>query len=442
MSFRLLCTRLVWCAAGLSIVWALTFAAAPVTSTPASPSGATPTGPTPAGKLVFSSTREGNSQIYKVNADGSDLTKLTNDENQPAFDPNWSPDGTKILFTRTITRMNPESIALGSVKIDSTTKLFVMNADGSEQKRLTDDSPGTESAVESHASWSPDGRRVLFFRSPPPAFAMYIVNSDGSDEKQIGPNDLETLGFAATLRLVFNGPRWSPDGKAIVFEIATRIWTMNSDGLAFTNGETIRELTAHPNNGASARFSPDGSEIAFASNRDGDFEIFVMSRDGSDQRPLTNNQIADFDPTWSPNGSTILFARDSTHDMEDLWLLDRDTLKERRIVEQVDALARVIFLGDDWIAVERWSSDDDQDIEVIAIDGSTSYILADAPAFDSLGSWHPEESFADVTSGAAEPARSPAWPLAAIGIVGIVGVCTGAWYWTRGKASGTASSTS
>ena len=81
-----------------------------------------------------------------------------------------------------------------------------------------------------------------------------------------------------------------------------------------------------------ASFSPDGSEILFAANHDGDLEIFVVNADGSDQRQLTDNGNQDFFPSWSPDGQTIVFSSDRGGAVE-LYLMDTDGGNQRPLIE-------------------------------------------------------------------------------------------------------------
>jgi hypothetical protein len=130
------------------------------------------------------------------------------------------------------------------------------------------------------------------------------MNADGSDQIRLTNNSANDYTSA-----------WSPDGTEIAFSSDRdgnyEIYVMNADG-----SDQIR-LT---NNSANDRFpawSPDGTEIAFSSDRDGDFEIYVMNADGSDQIRLTNNSANDDYPAWSPDGTKITFSsdRDGNHEI-------------------------------------------------------------------------------------------------------------------------------
>jgi len=160
-------------------------------------------------KILFESRSDGDSEIYVIHADRSGLRNLTRDA-LPDEDPAWSPDGRAIVFAS---------------RSHGIRDIWVMNADGTHRRRLTHDLRGARSPV-----WSPDGRKIAFERTPPGLagggklyahFDVYAVNADGSGQ----PRPLTKDG---------RQPRWSPDGRMIVFVSSrdgnSEIYAMNSDG--------------------------------------------------------------------------------------------------------------------------------------------------------------------------------------------------------------------
>jgi Tol biopolymer transport system component len=244
-------------------------------------------------RIAFRSRRDGNYEVYVMNADGSGQTRLTTTltgtaTNPPSSSqPNWSPDGQRIIF---------RSDRSGNYDI------WVMNADGSNQTHLLDD-PGDDR----YPSFSPDCSKVLFRSSRDGDTTagdpeIWVMNADGSDRMQLTSNEIFD-----------SAPAWSPDGSKIAFErslasnsegsgsgyVTDEIYVMNADG---TN---LRQLTNNNAHDEGPAWSPDGSQIVFTSERDGNSEIYVMNADGSDQRRFTNDPALDESPDWGPAAGTV-----------------------------------------------------------------------------------------------------------------------------------------
>ena len=118
------------------------------------------------------------------------------------------------------------------------------------------------------------------------SFEIYVMDVDGSNQRRLTDNSAWDLA-----------PTWSPDGSRIAFESNRdgndEIYVMDADG------SNQRRLTDNPAWDSFASWSPDGSRIAFSSKRDGNIEIYVMDADGSNQRRLTDNPAWDWLPSWS-----------------------------------------------------------------------------------------------------------------------------------------------
>ena len=231
-------------------------------------------------KIVFSSNRDGNSEIYSMNSDGTGSTRLTNNPAVDAF-PAWSPDRSKIAFT---------SNRNGNFDI------YSMNADGSSPVRLT-----SNAQIDGGPAWSPDGTKIAFTSARDGNFEIYSMNPDGTGLTRLTNNP----GADAN-------PTWSPDGTRIAF-MSTRdghfqIYSMNADGTS------VMRLTNNSAADISPAWSPDGTKIAFASNRNGliNFEVYAMNADGSGAARLTNNAAEDGQPAWSPDGAKIIFTSNRT----------------------------------------------------------------------------------------------------------------------------------
>lgn len=229
--------------------------------------------------------------IYTMPTDGGEPTRLTAPKpNQTNREHAWSPDGVRIALVRSFVLGTPQTTTVGSGVIVTTTPstrhIFVMSADGAEEKQLT--SSGDNYFVQ----YSPDGRRLVFVSNRDGDRAVSIVNIDGAQERRVTP---PSRGFDFGLRV-------SPDGQWIALA-STRdgrrqIYTVQVDGSKFT-----RLTSAGENH--SPTWSPDGRRIAYVSNR-GDWHIYSMNADGTDQRRLTTAD-RNLDPVWSPDGKRIAF---------------------------------------------------------------------------------------------------------------------------------------
>ena len=287
-----------------------------------------------AGRIAFVSSRDGDFDIFVMDADGGDLVQLTRNESsgrneRDDHQPAWSSDGERIALTST--RDHPG---------DSFTsqELYVMNADGSAQRRLTENAFG-----ESRPRWSPDGRGLAFVRlseEREPRFELVVLDEESSEERILVSQEQPLSGLD-----------WAPDGSRIAFTSCDAafadcdIWTVDAEGA------DPRRLTDSPGSDGDAAWSPDGSTIAFVSDRDRhgecffrectgfNGEIYVMNADGSEQVRVTDDPGDDGSPAWSPDGSQLAFAglRDvvGAVDGEDyeLYVMEADGVNLRPLTE-------------------------------------------------------------------------------------------------------------
>ena len=254
-------------------------------------------------QIAFSSDREGNYEIYVMDADGKNRRRLTNNRHDD-WDPSWSPDGKRIAFTSSgkvlnVVQAHPLFVEGGPPQI------YVMDADGKNQRRLTN----TDFA-EWYPSWSPDGKRIAFTSSgamDTAGWYIYVVDADGKNLQRLTHPD---GGWY---------PSWSPDSQRIAFvsgrnAFGNEIYVMDADG------SNQQRLTDSPGHAIQPSWSPDGERIAFVSRReeaDWKGEIYVMDADGKNQRRLTRTPAHDWHPSWLPDGERIAFVshRDGNYEI-------------------------------------------------------------------------------------------------------------------------------
>jgi Tol biopolymer transport system component len=241
--------------------------------------------------IVFVSERDGDQEIYIMNADGSDQRRLTNDPSTNGW-PNWSPDGKQMAF---------QSNRSGALNIYLMDVLGGSQVDDSKVYQLTNSPPGRGSW---EPAWSPDGKRIVYSAQQTSGSDIFLMDPDGTGRQRLTDN-----------KAIDGTPAWSPDGKQIAFfsdrDGNWEIYVMNADG------SNVRRLTHHPGQDHSPAWSPDGTRIAFVSERDGNEEIYVMNPDGANLRRLTRNKAEDWFPAWSPDGKRIAFSsnRDGNHEI-------------------------------------------------------------------------------------------------------------------------------
>jgi RHS repeat-associated protein len=251
-------------------------------------------------RIVFQSDRDnlfsGIADIYVMNWDGSGQTRLTSD---PADDsaPVWSPDGTRIAFQSARNGVNYQ--------------VYVMNVDGSGQINISN-----STANDTQPSWSPDGSKIAFAsdRDQVGFSSIYVMNANGTNQTRL------TVSSSGRLD---QQPAWSPDGSRLTFtstrDSITVTWQETDDNggivtksalqvnkevyVMNANGSTQARLTNTLENDDSASWSGDGTKIVFRSDRERDCcdptgQVWLMNPDGTSQVDLSNNGSVDHCPNW------------------------------------------------------------------------------------------------------------------------------------------------
>ncbi len=283
--------------------------------------------------LLFTSNRDGNSEIYLLRAGQKDWVNLTNNK---AFDgsPVWSPDGKWIAFNSD--RGGKDDI-------------WKMKADGTEAVQLTKNAE----EFNRFPSWSPDGKTILYNSMRKEKsdknneFYIYAMNSDGSNQRQLVKQSVKNSYGAA----------WSSDCKQIAYtrndgtDASRNIYVADSDG---TNERRITNDEGNNISNAEPSFSPDGKSIAFVVTSSGgkSSALTLIGIDGKNRRTLIRDG-QNFLPQWSIDGSWLVFTA---------------------IVPSEDKKVRINF-----------------DILAVAVGGDAKPILlVGGPKNEESGSWRPK----------------------------------------------------
>lgn len=228
--------------------------------------------------------------------------KLSGPPGRVNEEPAWSPDGSQIAFS---------SNRSGNYDI------YIMNSNGSNLRQLTSDPLASLYFVPGNAddyapAWSPDGKRIAFV-SGNNKLSTSFVDTDIFIMDKDGQNIVRWKGSLPNS--ADNYPNWSPDGCCIVFSSspfpdvtgtgAADIFmaSANSDNEAkITNLTMLEAINSDPS------WSPDGNRIVFASFKDESWHIYAMNKNGSDFVQLTNGLDSEYSPAWSPDGTRIAYT--------------------------------------------------------------------------------------------------------------------------------------
>lgn len=289
---------------------------APATPTPT----ATPilsTKPLQHSAIVFQSFRNGEEAIYLMREDGVGQTRVVR-----GVDPAWSPDGRRLAYSQVVDGQDmiyildegkPDSVPLTTGfspvwapdgqrlafadRTENNVELFLIELNGTDRQRLTHN-PADDLAP----SWSPDGRRIVFERN---GQLLMLDLSNGQETAIHSGASIDST------------PAWSPDGQWVAF--ASRLQDSNRNGqldyndnsqivLMTVDGQTLVPLTdfspveGKPVWAQNPAWSPDGAKLVFESNTDGQWDIWIMGRDGGNARNLTSAMqgTVNLNPRWLP----------------------------------------------------------------------------------------------------------------------------------------------
>jgi Tol biopolymer transport system component len=229
-------------------------------------------------KIAFTSNRDGllNPEIYVMNADGSNQQRLTKDEAADTL-PAWSPDGSKIAFTSSR---------------DGNQEIYTMDAATGDTLENMTKNPARDAAPD----WAPDGVTISFETNRDGNGEIYMMDSHGNLPYNLSRNP--AVGDFGATYAPNPVDHWN---RAFTRAVSTQDGSFNYEIYEMTYlGVTQTNLTKSAATETDPSYSPDGTKIAFTTDRDGNSneEIYVMNRDGSSPKNLTNNAAGDYDPDW------------------------------------------------------------------------------------------------------------------------------------------------
>ena len=259
------------------------------------------------GKIAFYSDRDGNHEIYTMDSDGSNQTRLTFNDTPDAW-PVWSPNGQQIVFH--------------SYR-DGNREIYIMDADGQNQRRLTN-----HPASDGYPYWSPDGEQIAFTsgrdaKEGEPRLEIYTMDTDGKNVRRV-----TNMGFVQR-------PRWSPDGEWILFQ-EIEIFAIRPDGTDMWQVSNPRDNTAM----FLGSWSPDGQQVLYTEAVELDVEQsfpVIATLDEKRSRTVLRwkhgpvPQMPYVTDSFGVDGNSILFS--GAEDVNSNWHIYRFELKTNKLIQ-------------------------------------------------------------------------------------------------------------
>jgi Tol biopolymer transport system component len=276
------------------------------------------------------------------------------------------------------TILGPEQIAFESSRAGGY-QIFVINADGSNLRNLADNSGLYDAAP----SFSSDGSKIVYCHSYSSFNHVYTMNCRGMGRFEV-THDGMTPG----------PPVWSPDGTQIAFaaksDSANYHWAIYIVDAEGTNLHAITDFII-PDEGIKISWSPQGQEIAFAldSLTTSHLAIYTINVDGSNLRQLTSHSKYDVQPTWSHNGSTIVFSRFEADLPYQIYVMNSDGSNQHNITNTHSNEYTPCWSPDDSRIAFHSERDGWPDIYVMNADGSDQHNITNDPADEYYLTWAP-----------------------------------------------------
>jgi len=260
-------------------------------------------------KIAYVGVVAGNKELHTMDYDGAGSTRVTSN-NSINLSPVWSPDTRSLAFTSYMRgypylyRMfpfenRPVQVLAGFLGIntspafspdgqsvaltlsrDGNPEVYVLNLATGAFRRLT-----TYSGIDTEPSWSPTGREIAFVSERAGGAQIFVMDAEGANVRRVTQSGFNTQ------------PRWSPKGDTIAYTSRQGnfdLWAVSPDG------SNLRRLTAGPGNNEGSSWAPNGRHIVFQSSRPGRYQLFTMLADGSEQQPLPRGPGESTSASWSP----------------------------------------------------------------------------------------------------------------------------------------------
>ena len=263
-------------------------------------------------------------------------------------------------------------------------EIFVMAPDGSCLTNLTN-----SWADDVAPAWSPDGRHIAFVsvrdtlsgKLDLESGEIYVLDFDPLAGRAVGEARRLTDSPAAD-----GWPAWSPSGDQIAFHSDRSgdfdIWVMNADGSSLVN------LTNHPGDDRYPAWSPDGTTVAFASDRDGSYDIWTMRADGSGLIKLTDSPARDRYPIWSPDGTRLTFNTDRDGNQE-IYIMNADGSDPLNVTNTPYIEGLADWSPDETRLVLYSERKKDKDVYILDLATGQWTNLTNSPYSDEYCTWWP-----------------------------------------------------
>jgi len=260
-------------------------------------------------KIAYVGVVGGHKELHTMDYDGAGSTRVTSNSSIN-LSPVWSPDTRSLAFTSYMRgypylyRMfpfenRPVQVLAGFLGIntspafspdgqsvaltlsrDGNPEVYVLNLATGAFRRLT-----TYSGIDTEPSWSPTGREIAFVSERAGVAQIFVMDAEGANVRRVTQSGFNTQ------------PRWSPKGDTIAYTSRQGnfdLWAISPDG------SNLRRLTAGPGNNEGSSWAPNGRHIVFQSSRAGRYQLFTMLADGSEQQPLPRGLGESTSASWSP----------------------------------------------------------------------------------------------------------------------------------------------